>query len=178
MPHLKEIHLSHSITILTEALSSKRNYTETNKNDFSGEIQTLLELAKTFTSRNFLDDQKVRSLAMDIIEELFRTTIDIIISPASGLVAPRMEDDVRPQGESNLKLTVALMTYSIIANFTGIPGIVFPVDYDNDTQLPIAIQLQAAHWREDLLFRLAKIGERLLPNGRDKPFGYIGSVLD
>jgi Asp-tRNA(Asn)/Glu-tRNA(Gln) amidotransferase A subunit family amidase len=178
LPNLHEIHLAHAVTILTEMCTRSSNFWETNKNDLTGEVQCSLELARSLSSHEFLAAQKVRSFAMEMIEDLFKTKMDILISPATASTAPKMEHDVLSEGESNLKLTTELMKYVVMGNFTGIPGIVFPVDYDDQTGLPVSILLQAAHWREDLLFRLSKVGEGLLPKGWKKPSGYIGSGLD
>lgn len=109
---------------------------------------------------------------MDHIETLFRDQIDVLLSPATAQVAPEIQSDVLAYGESNLNQTANLMKYIVHGNFTGIPGLVFPIGYD-EQGLPIALQLQAAHWREDLLFYMAKIGEQgLLPQGWNKPEGY------
>ena len=115
---------------------------------------------------------------------LFKDKMDVLLSPATAMIAPKIEKDTLSHGESNLNQTAALMKYMLMGNMTGIPGIVFPIEYDNDgdvgeaTGLPISILLQASHWREDLLFRLARVGsEGLLPNGLKKPTGYIGGGL-
>jgi len=178
IPHLQEIHLSHAITILSEAYTSTSKYYVTNKNDYSGEVQISLEIARSFSSCDFLSAQKVCSYAMDFIEDLFRTKVQVLISPATASVAPKIENDILSHGESNLTQTAALMKYMILGNFTGIPGLVFPIGYDGNG-LPISILLQAGHWREDLLFRLAKVGEEsLLPGGIRKPSEYKGVGLN
>ncbi len=178
LPHLKEIHLSHSVSILTESYQRTLPYYEENVNNYSGEIQCSLALTRSLTSLDYVAAQKVRSLAMKKIEDLFKTQMDVLISPATACLAPKIQSDVFAEGESNFKQTAALMKYMIHGNFTGIPGISFPVDYDDDTGLPISIQLQAGHWREDLLFRLAKVGQNLLSEGVKRPTGYIGSGLE
>lgn len=178
VPHMKEIHLSHSTSIVTESYQRTFPYFKENVNNYSGEMQCTLALAGSLTSLDYLAAQKVRSLAMKKIEDLFKTQMDVWISPATAILAPKIQPDVLAEGESNLSQTTALMKYMIHGNFTGIPGISFPVDYDDETGLPIAIQLQAAHWREDLLFRLAKVGQNLLSNGFKRPSGYIGSGLE
>ncbi len=179
IPHLQEIHLAHAITILTEMNTFvTRKYYKTNKNDFTGDVQISLELARSLSSCDFLSAQKVKALAMETMEELFKSNIDVLISPATASPAPKLENDVLSYGESNLRQTAMLMKYVVLGNFTGIPGLVFPIGYESESGLPISIQLQAGHWREDLLFRLAKVGEGLLRNGLKKPDGFIGGGLD
>ena len=54
-----------------------------------------------------------------------------------------------------------------------------PVAYDDDTALPISLQIQAAHWREDLLFHVTKESQDILRrhNGVAKPALYV-DILD
>ena len=193
LPHLQEIHLAHALTISVEIYTYLKPYYESgfgpgpnHKNNFTGEVQCTLELAKSFSSSEFLAAQKVRAYAMEYIEDLFEHKMDVLLSPATAMIAPKIEKDVLSYGESNLKQTTALMKYVVLGNLTGIPGIVFPIEYDDDggggggetTGLPISILLQSSHWREDLLFRLAQVGsEGLLPNGLKKPTAYIGGGL-
>ena len=61
----------------------------------------------------------------------------------------------------------------IHGNLTGIPAIVFPIGYDDETSLPISLQIQAAHWREDLLLNVAKESEGILKNGIEKPTVFV-----
>mmetsp|Transcript_24541 Transcript_24541/g.30179 ORF Transcript_24541/g.30179 Transcript_24541/m.30179 type:complete len:722 (-) Transcript_24541:142-2307(-) len=209
LPHLQQIHLAHSITILSEMRSAMSTYYTTGRSTSPGrkqgqsqnlvqtqsspEIQISLELAKTLSAQDYLAAQRIRNYAMTCIETLFRTQIDILLSPATAQVAPLIGRDVLESGESNLKQTAALMKFIIHGNFTGIPGIVFPIAYygddngeissssssskdskeDDDAKgLPISLQLQAAHWNEDLLFHVANIGEQgLLSKGWKKPKG-------
>ena len=179
LPHLQEIHLAHAMTILTEIYSCIQKYYTNSKAKFTAEIQVSLELGKSFSSSDFLSAQRVRSFAMEMVENIFKNQVDIMLSPATASIAPPLKDDVLPQGESNLNQTAALMKYMIMGNFTGIPGIVFPVEYDPESGLPISILLQSSHWREDLLFRVTRIGEKMLPFGlMKKPCGYLGSGLD
>ena len=44
--------------------------------------------------------------------------------------------------------------FTLPANLAGVPGLAFPVGFDSQG-LPIGMQLMGAHFREDILFRLA-----------------------
>ena len=179
IPHLQEIHLSHAITILSETYTAVHKYHDKHKNDYSGEIQITLELAKSFTSYEFVCAQKIKAYAMSYMEELFSSRMDILISPATASIAPLFPNELILQGESNLKQTAELMKYCILGNFIGIPGLVLPpVDYDDETKLPISVLLQAAHWREDLLLRVGKACESMTSDDMKKPKLYVGSGLD
>jgi len=176
LPHLHEVHRAHAVTILSEMVLNMDKY---NQSDFQGETQASLAFGGSFNAKEFLAAQKIRAYAMRQVEELFHNKVDIIVSPATASIAPEIKADTLTHGESNMEGTAYLMRYIIHGNMTGIPGIVFPVGYDVDTGLPISVQVQAAHWREDLLLRVARVAEGLLPKGWSKPSTYIdvlGSV--
>jgi amidase len=114
---------------------------------------------------------------MKHVEDLFQNKVDVIVSPGTPCCAPILKADALSNGESNLSETGALMRYMIHGNFTGLPAIVFPIAYDDETSLPISLQVQAAHWREDLLFRVAEKSQNILTNGVRKPTMYV-NVLE
>lgn len=177
LPNLLEIHTSHSITILTEMGLQMENCNIRNKIGlFQPETQSMLSFANNFTNQEFLAAQRVRGYAMRHVEELFRDKVDIIVSPATACTAPEMKDDTKHYGELNAHQTLNLMKYIVHGNFTGIPGIVFPISYDKSTKLPISLQLQGPHWREDLLFRVAMVAEGVLANGISKPSKYVDTL--
>ena len=176
LPHLQEINMAHAITITTEMYSLMNEHYQSNHFDqLCPESRVSLAIGRSWTSSEFLAAQKVRSYAMHHIENLFQNKVDIILSPATPCTAPLMRDDVASHGESNLTETSALMRYMIHGNLTGIPALVFPIAYDDETSLPISLQLQAAHWREDLLFHVASQSQDLLTGGiaKAKPTLYV-----
>eukprot|EP00956_Cyclotella_meneghiniana_P011867 scaffold16678_cov36-Cyclotella_meneghiniana.AAC.1 len=179
LPHLGEIHLAHGITITSEMFSAmERHYLSSHFNQMSPETRVNLAIGRSWSSVEFLAAQKVRSFAMNHIEDLFRNKIDVIVSPATPCCAPILQNDALSHGESNLAKTGALMRYMLFGNFTGIPGIVFPIAYDNETALPISLQIQAAHWREDLLLYMADQSQKILENGVAKPSSYVNVLGD
>ena len=179
LPHLREIHLAHGITITTEMFSMmERYYSSPHFNQMSPETRVNLAIGRSWSSAEFLAAQKVRSFAMNHIEDLFQNKIDVIVSPATPCCAPIFKFDAFCHGESNLSETGALMRYMLFGNFTGIPAIVFPIAYDDETALPISLQIQAAHWREDLLLYMADKSQEILESGVAKPSIYVNVLGD
>ncbi|KAL7445557.1 hypothetical protein ACHAXM_009913 [Skeletonema potamos] len=179
LPHLQEIHLAHGITITTEMFSLlEEHYQSTHFDELCPESRVSLAIGRSWSSSEFLAAQKVRSYAMHHIEDLFKNKVDIILSPATPCTAPMMRDDVASHGESNLSETSALMRYMIHGNLTGIPALVFPIAYDDETSLPISLQIQAAHWREDLLFHVARQSKDILRGGVARPALYVDVLGD
>ena len=184
LPHLTELHQAHTITILTEMILYLEKYIKhgNNLSDFQLESQVSLLLGTCFTSTEFVAAQRIRAYAMKHIEQLFQENddgIDILLSPATAIIAPPILKDTISVGEYNPIQTSKLMKYIIHGNMTGIPAITFPCGYyynidssapldcsdDNGNvddsygtrtttiKLPISLQAQAGHYKEDVLFR-------------------------
>ena len=167
IPYLSEMNMAHSITILTE-MAQFMDVRYHNISAFSLETQSSLELARSLTSMDFIAAQRVRAYAMNVMETLFED-IDILISPATALVAPIIPPAAERAGESNLKQTGALMHHIRLGNLTGIPGISVPCGY-NSQGMPISILLQSCHWQEAKLMQVAQIVERM--NDLKEPIVY------
>lgn len=177
LPNLREIHLAHGITITTEMFAMlEQHYYSKHFYELCPETRVSIAMGKSWSASEFLSAQKIRSYAMQHIEDLFENKVDIILSPATPCVAPSLKKDVMSHGESNLAQTSTLMRYVIHGNFTGIPAIVFPISYDCETGLPISLQIQSAHWREDLLFRVARESQCILKGGIAKPVMYVDTL--
>jgi Asp-tRNA(Asn)/Glu-tRNA(Gln) amidotransferase A subunit family amidase len=172
LPHLQEIHIAHACTILTEMYDSIFHHKD-NWEKLSLETRVSLSIGKAGSSSEFRAAQKMRRYAMHQIENLFRK-VDILLSPATPCCAPLVREDTLSHGENNTVQTTTLMRYAIHGNLTGIPGLVFPIGYDEETALPISLQIQAAHWREDLLLHVAKDSmQGILKRGVAKPTLYV-----
>ncbi|RHY27161.1 hypothetical protein DYB32_007001 [Aphanomyces invadans] len=152
IPHLQAIHMSHSITILTEISLLMETQP---RHLFSADVQIGLAIGReTLDSLDFLAAQKVRAFAAEAIDLVF-DQVDVFATPTTATLAPRLENDVFSAGLSELSLTTALMRYIILGNMVGIPGISVPVAYASGSNLPISMQFQANHWHEHILFDVA-----------------------
>ena len=175
IPHMQEVHLAHSITILSEMVQSQSIYHHRLR-EYSYESQISLSLARSLSNRDYIAAQKVRRYAMQVIQDIFRNNVDIILSPTTAMTAPEIPLSAVTSGESNLAQTAALMRYIIHGNFLGIPGISIPVGYDTKG-LPISVQFQSNHYRESLLFRVAHACESIVQRKKPELFYSIESSL-
>lgn len=176
LPNLQEIHVGHSITILTEMALFMGQHVKKGIHRFQPETQVMLKFADNFSNIEFLAAQRIRGFAMRHIEDLFRNQVDVIVSPATASIAPQIREDTVTKGELNTRQAANLMRYVVHGNLCGIPAIVFPIGYDEETDLPISLQVQGGHWREDLLFKFARVGEGILENGVKKPSFYVDTL--
>lgn len=97
--------------------------------------------------------QQVRHWYAEKAREVFRD-VDIIVAAATPCVAPRMgEKTLTIRGEAQpLRPNLGYFTQPISA--AGLPSCVVPT-LDEESGLPIGVQIIAAPWREDLCLRVA-----------------------
>jgi len=92
--------------------------------------------------------QKVRTLIKQDFETAFQK-VDVIAAP----VAPTSAFRIGEHGDDPLSMYLEDI-FTLPANLAGVPGIAFPVGFD-DRGLPIGMQLMGSHFQEELLFQAA-----------------------
>ncbi|HYH52828.1 MAG TPA: amidase [Solirubrobacterales bacterium] len=105
--------------------------------------------------------QQVRTLARHTLARLFED-VDLIAWPTVPAVAPPLEAPLVELPSGTLTADEANVRGGALANLTGIPAISVPVG--SSQGLPVALQLQAAWGRDELLLDAAEAIERA--NGR------------
>lgn len=80
---------------------------------------------------------------------------DILIAPATPCVAPKMGEKVLTINGIDQPLRPNLGYFTQPISAIGLPSCVVPT-IDDETHLPIGVQIIAAPWREDLCLRVAK----------------------
>ena len=160
LPHLEEIRVSHVITISSEMAHSFDDRYPTGRRAFGHDVRVNLALARSFTSRDYIHAQRVRTRAMENFARALERC-DAIMTPTTGVVAPLLKPDAGSVGETDLTTLTEIMRFVVAANFTGNPAVSFPVGYDS-AGLPIGMQAMGRHWEEDLLLRIAMISEQEL----------------
>jgi aspartyl-tRNA(Asn)/glutamyl-tRNA(Gln) amidotransferase subunit A len=104
---------------------------------------------------------RVRTLARQTLARLFED-VDVIACPTVPAVAPPLEAPTVELPSGTLTADEANVRGGALANLTGIPAISVPVG--SSEGLPVALQLQAAWGRDELLLDAAEALERA--NGR------------
>jgi Asp-tRNA(Asn)/Glu-tRNA(Gln) amidotransferase A subunit family amidase len=105
--------------------------------------------------------ERVRTMARQTLARIFED-VDVIACPTVPAVAPPLEAPVVELPSGILTADAANVRSGALANLTGIPAISVPVG--SSEGLPVALQLQAAWGRDELLLDAAEALERA--NGR------------
>jgi aspartyl-tRNA(Asn)/glutamyl-tRNA(Gln) amidotransferase subunit A len=128
-------------------------YLETRGNRFGSEVKRRIMLGTYALSAGYYDAyyaqaQKVRTLMQQDYTNAFEK-VDVIAAP----VAPSTALKFGEHTDDPLAMYLEDV-FTLPANLAGIPGLAFPVGFDQKN-LPIDIQLMAAPFNEETLFQIA-----------------------
>lgn len=105
---------------------------------------------------------------MRTLKNLFNNQVDLILTPATAITAPKIYPRALAHGEVDVTMISDTMRFVQLANFTGVPAVSVPAGYDNNN-LPIGLQFIAKWYDEAKLLRIAKTSEEILGDKRKKP---------
>ena len=93
---------------------------------------------------------KFRRWYRDEMLKLF-SDVDVILAPATPCTAPLIGQQTFKFGDQELPVRANLGIYTQPISFIGLPVVAVPVPL---SPLPLAIQIVAAPWREDIALRV------------------------
>jgi Asp-tRNA(Asn)/Glu-tRNA(Gln) amidotransferase A subunit family amidase len=160
LPELDAARIAHLVTIISEMASGVERHDGAHRRDFGLDVRVSLALARALTSRDYVQAQRIRTRAIAHVEGVLGQ-VDAIVTPTTGITAPRLRADALPDGESDLTTTLEIMRFSTLANLTGHPAISIPAGYDAGG-LPVGLQAIGRYWHEHTLLRLAHAAEKLV----------------
>ncbi|MFC1879522.1 Asp-tRNA(Asn)/Glu-tRNA(Gln) amidotransferase subunit GatA [Chloroflexota bacterium] len=120
---------------------------------FGAEVKRRIMLGTYALSAGYYDAyygqaQKVRTLIKRDFEDAFEK-VDVVAAPVAPTTAFRIGE------HNNDPLAMYLEdVFTLPANLAGVPGITFPVGFD-DQGLPVGMQLMGPHFGEEILFQAA-----------------------
>ena len=159
VPELDAQRIAHVITILSEMAASMENYKD-HYSEFAPSVRVTLAAGKAFTSRDYVQAQRMRTRAMALFNKLYET-VDAIISPATAMTAPRIPITNPSDSWSDMSVDTETMRFIVPGNLAGLPAISFPAGYDK-LGLPINMQAMGRPWQEDILLRIAYAAEQVM----------------
>ena len=153
IPELEESRIALIITIFSEFANGLA--CDVDKNFDLMNLETLLVLTCGFNIRSmdFLNAQKQRARAMTFLKHIFEE-VDVIVTPTTACVAPKIDKDALPRGKSMAKVSGKLNRHLCLANLTGNPAISYPIGLSSDN-LPVGLQLIGKWYDENTLLKVA-----------------------
>jgi len=156
IPHIRELHLSHGIRILSEfGLEWERQFFDPHY-EMEANTEITVALGRTITAAEILAAGKLRTYGMKkFCEDFFQEQrLDAIVSPMLGDKVPMPRNGYRGFGEFDMRKVYKIMRFVPLANLLGLPGLTLPIGYENETKLPIGFQFLGSPWSESKLIRL------------------------
>jgi len=129
--------------------------TATRTEGFGKEVKRRIMLGTYVLSSGYYDAyykkaQKARRIILNSYNEIF-SSVDAVFLPTTASTAFKIGE------KSTNPLAMYLSDYfTVSASLAGIPAMSFPSGFSKNG-LPIGLQLQTNHFREDLLFQLCKM---------------------
>jgi aspartyl-tRNA(Asn)/glutamyl-tRNA(Gln) amidotransferase subunit A len=119
--------------------------------DFDPAVRDRLIAGALLPASLVVKAQKFRRWYRDQVIKLF-DEVDAILAPATPCTAPRIGQETFMFDDVELPVRANLGLYTQPISFIGLPVVAVPVPL---TPLPIAVQVIAAPWREDVALRIA-----------------------
>jgi aspartyl-tRNA(Asn)/glutamyl-tRNA(Gln) amidotransferase subunit A len=129
-------------------------FTRSRGHGFGSEVKRRIMLGTYALSAGYYDEfygqaQKVRTLLKQDFDNVFQQ-VDVVAAP----VAPTTAFKLGQHTDDPLAMYLEDV-FTLPANLAGIPAIAFPVGFDQ-SRLPVGMQLMAAPFCEEVLFRTAR----------------------
>lgn len=159
LPGLEQIRVAHAITILSEMARAMDDH-RLSASSFGLSTRINLHLGRLFTSRDYVQAQRVRAHALGTFARAF-SEVDVIATPSTAITAPKIPVKERTQGWSDLSAVTEVMRFAVPPNFTGHPAISVPAGYD-EQDLPIGLQLIGRSFEEHVILRVAHAAEQIV----------------
>ncbi|KAK9942874.1 hypothetical protein M0R45_008518 [Rubus argutus] len=135
------------------------------------DTRTNMALFRSFSASDYVAAQCLRRRIMYHHMEIFKK-VDVIVTPTTGMTAPKIPPSALKDGETDMQVTGYLMRFIIAANLLGLPAISIPVGYDKQG-LPIGLQLIGRPWGEASMLRLATAVEELCAKSKKRPVSFF-----
>jgi Asp-tRNA(Asn)/Glu-tRNA(Gln) amidotransferase A subunit family amidase len=160
---IADLHLvrpTHFVTVALEWVTAYAARHAAHLRQFGPDVRLVKALADSLRPSDYVHAQRLRRRICDRFAAALRE-VDVIATPATGMVAPVLRRDAAASGESDFSLLDRMSRFVTAANLTGHPAISVPAGYDA-TGLPVGLQLIARPWREDVLLLIVAAAERLV----------------
>ncbi|KAG0499709.1 hypothetical protein HPP92_004400 [Vanilla planifolia] len=168
IPEIEEMRLAHYVTIGSECTTFLATHLENiNFGEMGYDTRVALRVYGSFSSREYLNAQRIRKRQMYFHNEIFKRA-DVIVTPTTGVTAYALKSDAFSTGELDYINGAALVRFSISGNFLGLPAVTVLVGYDKGG-MPVGLQFIGKPWSEATLLHIAFALQVLLIKSYRKP---------
>ncbi|KAA3488602.1 fatty acid amide hydrolase-like isoform X4 [Gossypium australe] len=127
IPELHEMHTAHVVSIGSETQCSLNPDCENGKGvKLTYDTRISMALFRSFTASDYVAAQCLRRRIMHHHMEIFKK-VDVIVTPTTGMTAPKIPSSALKDGETDMQVTAYLMRFVIAGNLLGLPAITVPV---------------------------------------------------
>jgi len=151
IPQAERARAAAFVITATEGASLHLQRLRTRAKDFDPAVRDRLLAGAMAPAALVVKAQKFRRWYREQVLALFEE-VDAILAPATPCTAPLINQQTFMHGGVELPVRANLGIYTQPISFIGLPVVAVPVPL---TPLPIAVQIIAAPWREDVALRLA-----------------------
>jgi aspartyl-tRNA(Asn)/glutamyl-tRNA(Gln) amidotransferase subunit A len=126
--------------------------------EYGPDVRFRFEAGRALLSIDYVRAQRARTLIKDRCKRLF-DDVDVIVTPAVPITAPRIEDVNKPWGSGSETAAASLARFTRFFNVTGLPAISIPCGFTADG-LPVGMQIAAKAFAESTVLAVAHAYEQ------------------
>ncbi|MDZ7638438.1 MAG: amidase [Bryobacterales bacterium] len=158
-PDLGEVNNAASLALLAEA-ATVFGWTLRQGEDVGADVRGRFEQGLLIAAADYHHAQRLRAHWKRQVAALF-DECDLLLTPASPVVAPLIDDPYVEFGGQRVDARTALSRYLRSINFLGLPALVLPCGTD-DQGLPVAVQLIGAYAEDEFVLQAGVLVEPAL----------------
>ena len=147
--------------ILAEAASIHEDWVRDRPEDYGPETLDLLRQGLFVTAAQYLRAQKVRTLLLREIEELFRP-YEALVLPTTPATAPAIKQKTIALAGREVEVRSLLTRFTRLINLVGLPAISVPCGFGTD-DLPVGLQIVGRPMDEQTILAIAHAYEQATP---------------
>ncbi len=158
-PELSALNHAASVTLLAEA-ATIFEWALTQPETIGDDVRSRFEQGLLIPAVDYHHAQRLRAHWMQQMESLF-AECDLLLTPASPVVAPLIDDPYVELGGQRVDARTAISRYLRSINFLGLPAMALPCG-TGDQGMPVALQLVGAFAEDEFVLRAATEIEKTL----------------
>ncbi|WP_075292317.1 amidase [Pararhizobium arenae] len=160
-----------NVVAMSEAAAVHFDWMRERPDDYGPQLQSRLAQALAVPAPIYLRALQIRARMLEEFLQVAFAACDAIVVPVMPFVAP-LDAEVNVGAGPRMNAVLAGMTvFTRPFSFLGLPVVTLPVK--NSNGLPVAIQIVARPWREDIAASVARKLETVLAVGRFQPLETI-----